>query len=55
MNGRRKGLAVTGYTLSNLSRPLLGLAGSCPAILLLRSIDRVGKGLPDYIDTALVD
>jgi hypothetical protein len=28
MSGRRKGLAVAGYTLSNIARPLLGLAGS---------------------------
>lgn len=45
MSGRRKGLALAGYTLSNLARPLLGLAGSWVTVLLLRSIDRVGKGL----------
>ena len=45
MSGRRKGLALAGYTLSNIARPLLGLAGSWPVILVLRSIDRVGKGL----------
>ncbi|KFI17822.1 MFS transporter, partial [Nitrosococcus oceani C-27] len=28
MSGRRKKLALTGYMLSNLARPLLGLAGS---------------------------
>ena len=28
MSGRRKGLAVAGYTLSNITRPMLGLAGS---------------------------
>jgi len=43
--GRRKGLAVAGYTLSNIARPLLGLAATWPLVLVLRSIDRVGKGL----------
>lgn len=45
MSGRRKKLALTGYTLSNLARPLLGLAGSWLTVLLLRSVDRIGKGL----------
>jgi len=45
LGGRRKGLTLAGYTLSNAARPLLGLAGSWGAVLLLRSIDRVGKGL----------
>ena len=54
MSGRRKGLAVAGYTLSNLARPLLGLAGSWPMILALRSIDRMGKGLRSAPRDALV-
>jgi MFS family permease len=54
MSGRRKGLAVAGYTLSNIARPLLGLAVSWPAILVLRSIDRVGKGLRSAPRDALV-
>jgi MFS family permease len=54
MRGRRKGLAVVGYTLSNIARPLLGLAGSWPMILLLRSIDRMGKGLRSAPRDALV-
>lgn len=54
MSGRRKGLAVAGYTLSNIARPLLGLAGSWPVILLLRSIDRIGKGLRSAPRDALV-
>lgn len=45
LRGRRKGLTVAGYLLSNIARPLLGLAGSWVAVLLLRSLDRVGKGL----------
>ena len=39
MSGRRKGLALAGYTLSNVARPLLGLARSWLVILVLRSID----------------
>ncbi|SCY59006.1 Nitrate/nitrite transporter NarK [Nitrosospira sp. Nl5] len=54
MRGRRKGLAVAGYTLSNIARPLLGLAGSWPVILMLRSIDRIGKGLRSAPRDALV-
>jgi MFS family permease len=54
MSGRRKGLAVAGYTLSNIARPLLGLAGSWPVILVLRSIDRMGKGLRSAPRDALV-
>ena len=54
MSGRRKGLAVAGYTLSNIARPLLGLASSWPMILVLRSIDRVGKGLRSAPRDALV-
>jgi MFS family permease len=54
MSGRRKGLAVAGYTLSNITRPMLGLAGSWLVILVLRSIDRVGKGLRSAPRDALV-
>jgi MFS family permease len=45
LGGRRKGLTLAGYTLSNFARPLLGLAGNWWAVLFLRSVDRVGKGL----------
>lgn len=54
MSGRRKGLALTGYMLSNLARPLLGLAGSWVTVLLLRSADRVGKGLRSAPRDAMV-
>lgn len=40
-----KRLALGGYTLSNLARPLIGLAGHWPTVLVLRFADRVGKGL----------
>jgi MFS family permease len=54
MSGQRKGLALAGYTLSNCARPLLGLAGSWVTVLLLRSIDRVGKGLRSAPRDAMV-
>ncbi|MCE7913272.1 MAG: MFS transporter [Nitrosomonas sp. PRO4] len=54
MNGRRKGLAISGYALSNLARPLLGMAGSWVSVLLLRSVDRIGKGLRSAPRDAMV-
>lgn len=53
-SGRRKGLMLAGYMLSNLARPLLGLAGSWLMVLLLRSLDRVGKGLRSAPRDAMV-
>jgi len=44
-HGRRKKLMVWGYGLSNLTRPLLGIVSGWGALLLLRSMDRAGKGL----------
>jgi len=54
LGGRRKGFTVAGYLLSNLCRPLLGLAGSWATVLLLRSVDRVGKGLRTAPRDALI-
>ncbi len=42
---RRKPLIATGYGLSGLVRPLIGLAGSWPVVLGFRFVDRVGKGI----------
>lgn len=52
--GRRKPFVLAGYSLSNLVRPLLGLAGSWGAVALLRGVDRVGKGLRTAPRDALV-
>lgn len=38
-------LVLTGYSTSNLARPLIALAGAWPVVLLLRFTDRIGKGL----------
>ena len=45
LGGKRKVFMVAGYGLSNLVRPLIGLVSSWGGLLLLRSMDRVGKGL----------
>ena len=42
---RRKPFVVAGYTLSNLSKPFIGLSPSWEFVLGLKSIDRFGKGL----------
>lgn len=42
---RRKAMVLAGYALAVLSRPLLAVAGSWPGVVLLRSLDRMGKGL----------
>jgi MFS family permease len=43
--GRRKPLVVAGYTLSSLSKPLVGLAAAPWHVLAVRVADRVGKGV----------
>ena len=53
-HGRRKQLMVFGYGLSNLARPLLALASSWGTLLLLRSLDRSGKGLRNAPRDALL-
>ena len=54
LGGKRKGLAVAGYTLSNAARPLLGLAASWPILISLRAVDRMGKGIRSAPRDALV-
>ncbi|HAT1612588.1 TPA: MFS transporter [Raoultella planticola] len=43
--GKRKGLAVVGYGLGALSKPLFALASTSGMIFSARMIDRVGKGI----------
>jgi MFS family permease len=52
--GRRKPLLLAGYALSNIARPLLAFAGSWVTVLVLRSVDRVGKGIRSAPRDALV-
>ena len=41
----KKPLVFLGYGLSSLARPIIGLAPSWPAIVLIRFVDRIGKGV----------
>jgi MFS family permease len=43
--GSRKWLAVAGYGLSAVTKPLFPLAGSATAVLVARLSDRLGKGI----------
>ena len=54
MGGRRKRLTVIGYLLSNVARPLLAFAGNWPQVMVLRGIDRMGKGIRSAPRDALV-
>lgn len=47
-------LVLAGYGLSNVGRPLIGLATGWAAVLLLRFLDRVGKGLRTAPRDALI-
>ncbi|KPJ95635.1 MAG: hypothetical protein AMJ53_02400 [Gammaproteobacteria bacterium SG8_11] len=49
-----KGLVVGGYGLSNTARPLIGLAFGWAWVLVLRFLDRVGKGLRTSPRDALI-
>ena len=51
---RRKIFAVAGYTLSVFTRPFYVLAGSVGAVVGLRLMDRIGKGLRDSPRDALI-
>jgi MFS family permease len=52
--GKRKPLAVLGYGLGALSKPLFALASSAGLVLGARLIDRVGKGIRGAPRDALV-
>ena len=49
-----KKMVVSGYTVSNASRPLIGLAGGWSLVLVLRFLDRVGKGVRTAPRDALI-
>ena len=42
---RRRPIVIAGYTLSSLARPLIAVAQSWPQVLLIRALDRTGKGI----------
>lgn len=53
-SGKRKPLAVLGYALSAVTKPLFALAGGAGAVLTARLADRVGKGIRGAPRDALV-
>lgn len=52
--GRRKPLAVVGYALGALSKPLFAIAPAAGVVLGARLIDRVGKGIRGAPRDALI-
>src|SRR5215208_7722349 len=52
--GRRKPLAVLGYGLGAVSKPLFALASTSALVLSARLIDRVGKGIRGAPRDALI-
>jgi len=52
--GKRKPLAVFGYGLGALSKPLFAIAGSVGMVFAARMVDRVGKGVRGAPRDALV-
>ena len=52
--GKRKGLAVCGYALGALTKPLFALAPSIGIVVTARLLDRVGKGVRGAPRDALV-
>jgi MFS family permease len=52
--GKRKGLAVFGYALGALSKPLFAIAPAMGMVLTARLLDRLGKGIRGAPRDALV-
>ena len=53
--GKRKGLALLGYGLGALSKPLFAIAPTSGMVFSARMIDRIGKGIRGAPRDALVD
>ena len=41
----RRPIVIVGYALSSLARPLIALTSSWPQVLMIRALDRTGKGI----------
>jgi MFS family permease len=52
--GRRKGLAVAGYALGALTKPLFAIAPTAGVVLAARLADRIGKGVRGAPRDALI-
>ncbi|MCZ7627914.1 MAG: MFS transporter [Microthrixaceae bacterium] len=50
----RRPLVATGYAISSISKPLIGLATGWPLVLVGRFTDRVGKGMRGSPRDALI-
>jgi MFS family permease len=42
---QRRPIVIVGYALSSLARPFIALTSSWPQVLLIRALDRTGKGI----------
>lgn len=42
---RRRPIVIAGYALSSIARPLIALSTTWPQVLLIRLLDRTGKGI----------
>jgi MFS family permease len=42
---RRRPIVIAGYTLSSIARPFIAITMTWPQVLLIRALDRVGKGV----------
>lgn len=42
---RRRPIVIGGYALSSIARPFIAITTSWPQVLLIRALDRVGKGI----------
>jgi MFS family permease len=51
---KRKLLVVAGYTLSTITKPFVAIAANWPEVLLVRFLDRVGKGIRTSPRDALI-
>src|SRR5512136_262402 len=51
---RRKPFVFAGYSLSSIAKPLFALTTSWPFILLVRVVERIGKGVRDAPRDAIV-
>ena len=52
--GKRKSLALLGYGMAAITKPLFPLAGSMATVFMARFIDRIGKGIRGAPRDALV-
>lgn len=52
--GKRKILVLIGYTISSLIRPLTGVVSAAWQIIIIRMLDRVGKGIRTAPRDALI-